>query len=54
MRLEYTEEQERLLRITEIMAILENDLADEEDEIELIKELEELELEEEWCHLNHI
>lgn len=44
MRLEYTEEQERELRITEIHAILEDDLyKDDKEESELITELEELE-----------
>lgn len=44
IRLEYTEEQERQLRITEIMAILENNLfEDEEHERELMAELAELE-----------
>ena len=44
MRLEYAEEQERNLRITEIMAILENNLfEDEEQEKELLEELEKLE-----------
>ena len=44
IRLEYTEEQERQLRITEIMAILENNLfEDEEQEKELMAELAELE-----------
>ena len=44
MRLEYTEEQERELRITEIYAILENDLyKDDKEESELITELEEIE-----------
>lgn len=44
MRLEYTEKQERELRITEIEAILENDLCEGEEEIAaLIDELEELE-----------
>jgi hypothetical protein len=44
MRLEYTEEQERELRITEIMAILENNLfEDEKQEKELLEELEKLE-----------
>lgn len=44
MRLEYTEEQERQLRITEIHAILENNLfEDEEREKELMEELAELE-----------
>lgn len=44
MRLEYTEEQERELRITEIYAILENDLyEDDKEESDLISELEELE-----------
>ena len=44
MRYEYTEEQEKQLRITEIMAILESDLyADDEEEKELIEELTELE-----------
>lgn len=43
MRLEYTEEQERNLRITEIMAILENNLFDDdEQERELMAELAEL------------
>ena len=40
----YTEEQERQLRITDIMAILESDLyTDKEEEAELIAELKELE-----------
>jgi hypothetical protein len=43
MRLEYTEEQERNLRITEIMTILENNLFDDdEQERELMAELAEL------------
>lgn len=43
MRIEYTEEQERNLRITEIMAILENNLFDDdEQERELMAELAEL------------
>ena len=45
MRFEYTEKQERQLRITEIEAILENDLyEDAEQEKELIQELEELKM----------
>ena len=44
MRLEYAEEQERNLRITEIMTILENNLfEDEKQEEELLAELEKLE-----------
>ncbi len=44
MRLEYTEEQERKQRITEINAILENDLfEDAETEQALLAELAELE-----------
>ena len=44
MRLEYTEEQDRKLRITEITAILENDLFEsEEEETALMTELAELE-----------
>lgn len=44
IRMEYSEEQERLLRITEIEAILENNLyEDEKQEKELMKELVELE-----------
>lgn len=44
MRLEYNEEQERKLRITEIEAILENDLfADADEEAALVAELAELE-----------
>jgi hypothetical protein len=44
MRLEYNEEQERKLRITEIEAILENDLfADTNEEAALAAELAELE-----------
>ena len=44
MRLEYTEKQERNLRITEITAILENDLfEDAEEETLLLTELAELE-----------
>lgn len=40
MRLEYTCEQEDLFRITEIQAILENDLYDNEmEESELISEM---------------
>lgn len=43
IRLEYTDEQERNLRITEIMAILENNLfEDEEQERELMAELADL------------
>lgn len=43
MRLEYTEEQYRKLRITEIEAILENDLfEDVEEEQALLAELAEL------------
>ena len=44
MRLEYNEEQERKLRITDIEAILENDLfADADEEAALVAELAELE-----------
>jgi hypothetical protein len=44
MRLEYNEEQERKLRITDIEAILENDLfADADEEAVLVAELAELE-----------
>ena len=44
VRLEYTEEQERELRITEIMAILENNLfEDDGQEQDLMAELAELE-----------
>ena len=44
MRLEYTEAEERKLRITEIEAILENDLfEDADEEAALIAELAELE-----------
>ena len=44
MRLEYTEAEERKLRITEIEAILENDLfEDADEEAALIAELVELE-----------
>ena len=43
IRLEYTDEQERNLRITGIMAILENNLfEDEEQERELMAELADL------------
>ena len=43
MRLEYTEEEERELRLTEIQAILENNLYENETkETELIAEMEEL------------
>lgn len=44
MRFEYTPEEERILRATEIQAILENNLyEDEKEEKELIAEREELE-----------
>lgn len=44
MRLEYNEEQERKLRITDIEVILENDLfADADEEAALVAELAELE-----------
>ena len=43
MRLEYNEQEEAQLRITEIQAILENNLyEDEQDEKCLVKEQEEL------------
>jgi|GEM_PF-4127856 len=43
MRLEYNEEQERMLRITEIEAILENELyGNKEDEYSLEIELQRL------------
>lgn len=45
MRIEYTEEQERQFRITEIMAILENNLfKNEKQEQELMAELAELDM----------
>ena len=44
MRIEYTEEQERNLRITEITAILENNLFEDADhKRELMAELAKLE-----------
>lgn len=44
MRLEYTLTKEKMLRVTEIEAILENNLyADEKEEKELIAEKKELE-----------
>ena len=43
MRLEYTDKEERQLRITEIMAILENELYESPaEEKELLKELSAL------------
>ena len=48
MRLEYTEAEERKLRIAEIEAILENDLfEDADEEAALMVELAELKSEEE-------
>lgn len=44
MRLEYTLTEEKILRVAEIEAILENNLyADEKEEKELIEEKKELE-----------
>lgn len=42
MRLEYTDAEEKAIRVTELEAILENHLCDESDEEKLSAELREL------------